>query len=176
MELIPLKVKIGLRPNGHADHPDWKKLPLAQGGNAQERIDQHMIVSWRYDKTSGHQEDTPDSPVGMQWGMILVTEQFAVEAATVFPDLITRMTEAEAKDFWENKAHAHLSEYKHDTLTLQGLVAERDLSVTRGRPTEELDKRIDKALNPDDPTPGVKRVPDKFWAAAKVHLGFTTKP
>ena len=21
--LVPIKVKIGLRPNGHADHPDW---------------------------------------------------------------------------------------------------------------------------------------------------------
>ena len=24
-----IKVKIGLRPNGHADHPDWTSMPLA---------------------------------------------------------------------------------------------------------------------------------------------------
>ena len=26
--IVPIKVKIGLRPNGHADHPAWELLPL----------------------------------------------------------------------------------------------------------------------------------------------------
>lgn len=173
MELVPLKVKIGLRPNGHADHPNWKLLPLARG--QQPLIDEHMIISWNYDKTSGHQEDTLDSPRGMQWGMILVTEQFATEAESVFPTLITRMTETEAKDFWEEKAHGHMPEQRLDGEELQALVAERSLRVSRSKSIVEVDRRIDKALDPDDPVPGVRRDREKSWTDAKVRLGFTTK-
>lgn len=177
VELVPLKVKIGLRPNGHADHPDWKRLPLAQmGGDPQEMINRHMVISWNYDKTSGHQEDTPESPRGMQWGMILVTEQFATEAETIFPELMTRMTEAQARDFWETKVTAHMPEQGLDRDELQGLVAERELLVARGRSTVEVDRRIDRALDPDDPALGVRRRRDKSWVGAKSHLGITVKP
>jgi len=78
MDIAAIKVKIGLRQNGHADHPDWNKLPMAKGGKDPAT---HMFLGgWKYDKTSGHQEVSADSPMGMQWGMLLVTEQLATEA------------------------------------------------------------------------------------------------
>lgn len=169
--LVPLKVKIGLRPNGHADHPDWQRLPLALTDNPAD----HMVVSWRYDNSSGHQEETPDSPRGMQWGMIMVTEQFATEAVDIFPDLVTVLTEAEAQDFWENKHTINSPENKLDSDLLVGLKAELDLRTELKQVTTELKAKIAKALDPNDAEPGIKKNELKTWSDAKVKLGITIK-
>lgn len=166
--VIPIKVKIGLRPNKHADHPDWYKLPLA----ANEDPASHMFFGWKYDKTSGHQEFSPDSPVGMQWGMVLVSPKFAKEAKEVFPDLITELTEAEAEIFWNTKAYAHVPENRADTNTLQGLQAELALRKELHLDTVPLKTKIAKALDPDDPEPGLKKNKDKNFTDAKQHLDF----
>lgn len=189
-EVIAIKVLIGLRPNGHADHPDWLQLPmgLAVDTNSmrpdeirearQAVINQHIHVGWKYDKTSGHQEDTPESPFGQQFGMLLVSEQFAGEAELLFPTLIERLDEAGAQDFWENKAHAHLPINNLDNDALLGLQAERSLKVTRNASVPvlaEVDARIDDALDPLSPTPGVRKNHQKMWADAKVKVGVTIK-
>jgi hypothetical protein len=167
--LVPLKVKIGLRSNGHADHPDWMQLPLA----ATEKPADHIIISWKYDKTSGHQEETLDSPFGMQWGMILVTEQFATEAVATFPELVTVLTEVEATSFWEEKAHAHMPENRIDTDYLQGLKAEKDLRTGAGLSVVDVDNAILKALDPDNEELGVRKNKMKYWDDAKIALGVT---
>jgi len=169
--LVPLKVKIGLRANGHADHPDWQKLPLA----LTEDPAQHMVISWKYDNTSGHQEETPDSPRGMQWGMIMVTQQFATEALTTFPDLVTVMTEAEAESFWENKHTVDIPENKSNNEVLQALQTELSLKESLEQDTTELKAKIAKAINPDDTEPGVKKNPLKTWTDAKSNLGIEIK-
>ena len=169
MDLVPIKVRIGLRPNGHADHPDWRELPLAATSDPAS----HMHHGWQYDKTSGHKEHTPDSPYGMQWGAVLVTLQFAEEAVVRFPETITRMTEAEFETFWDEKAHAHQPRERIDTDVLVGLKAERDLLMSLGRGTTEVESRISAALDSDNPVPGKRREHLKTWALAKVHLGVT---
>lgn len=179
---VPLKVKIGLRPNGHADHPDWTKLPLAQEpgpGDAEAKVRAHQVVKWKYDKTSGHEDDTPDSPRGMQWGMMCVSEQFASEAETMFPALVTRMTETEAEDFWDNKAHAHIDEFRRDTELLSSLKMELDLSVAVGEPQARINAlktKIRNAIDPDHAELGLKRNELKRWATAKGVLGITVAP
>ena len=45
---------------------------------------------------------------------MLVTETFANEAVAVFPGRVTRLTEAEALVFWENKGHAHMADERRD--------------------------------------------------------------
>ena len=127
-KLVPIKVKIGLRANGHADHPDWYRVPCYASKGAKVC----MPYSWHYDKSSGHAEDTPDSPFGQQFGMLLVTREFADQAKVEFPDLITEMTEAEAKDFWDNKAHAHVPENKVNSEELVGLQTELALHREMG--------------------------------------------
>jgi len=182
-QVIALKVKIGLRPNGYADYPDWGGvLPLAQTGNTKAEKEQiaasHMIVSWHYDKTSGHQESSLDSPYGTQWGMILVTEQFAAEAEAAFPTLVFRMTETEAQDFWDNKAWGHVPENRLDRDELQALLAQRDLMTKVNRPAAEianLDTIINQALNPDHPRIGVRKEKLKKWADAKSRLDIEIK-
>lgn len=169
MEVFPLKVNIGLRANGHADHPDWTKLPLALSGDPER----DMIHGWVYDKTSGHREESLDSPYGMQWGVLLVTRQFAGEALAAFPATITLLTEAELAIFWDEKAHAHLPSNRTDTDALLALRAERDLLVDLGRPTTKIDVEISKALDPDDPTPGKRKEHMKTWVDAKAKIGAT---
>ena len=173
---VAIKVKIGLRPNGHADHPDWHRLPLAASGSGKVEkealVSDNQIVKWRYDKLYGHTDEGPDSPVGMQWGLMVVTRQFADEAKIVFPDLITEMTEAEAEDFWDNRAHAHVPEDGTDNDVLVGLKARRDLMTDLRQNTNNLDVTIAKALDPSDPELGVRQTKDKTWAGAKTKLGF----
>lgn len=169
MDLVPIKVKIGLRANGHADHPNWGLLPLAASGDPAAQ----MFHGWKYDKTSGHAEESVDSPVGMQWGVVLVTALFATEAVATFPALVTVLTEIELTEFWGQKAHAHMPDCRHDSDTLTALKAERDLRTAIGESTATVDQQIRRALNPDDSEPGIRRNPMKTWSQAKQRLGVT---
>lgn len=166
MDLVPIKVKIGLRSNGHADHPDWYKLPLAQEIEPATQ----MSSGWHYDKTSGHKESSLDSPIGMQWGLLFVTPRFAKEAKQVFPKLIFELTEAEAKDFWENRCTAHIPENKADVNVLQALQAELALRKELGQDTIDLKIKIAKALNPEDSEPGLRKNKQKKFDEAKQAL------
>ena len=169
MNLVPIKVKIGLRPNKHADHPDWQLLPLAKDGEPGLQ----MSDGWHYDKKCGHAELGPDSPIGMQWGMVFVTPLFARQAMEVFPDLVTEMTPAEAEDFWTNRCMAHLSENKSDVATLQALQVELALRKELEEDVTEIKTKIIKALNPNDDEPGVKRNKMKKFTDYKILKGLT---
>lgn len=177
MELVPIKVKIGLRANGYADHPQWTLLPMI-ANESQEK--QYMPHGWIYDKSCGHaefrSEDSDwDSPVGMQWGCLLVTQKFANEAVETFPTLITKITEAEFEDFYDNKAMAHLTENNYNTQVLEGLKLEYDLKIINNEDVTEIKQRISKAVDPNDSAPGVIKNDDRIWAGRKVKLGVTIK-
>lgn len=164
---VPIKVSIGLRPNGHADHPDWSRLGLADP-------DSHMVMKWAYDKVSGHQDDTPDSPYGQQFGMLVVTPEFAQAALLAFPDIVTLMTEIEARDFYENRCTVHLPANLVNAEYLMGLKTQRDLMVdTNARPQDlqTLDAQIARAIDPLDPMDGVRKIKDKTWADMKAARG-----
>ena len=162
--LVPIKVKIGLRANGHADHPNWNMLNITNP-------DSHMHNGWHYDKSCGHKESSVDSPFGMQWGMLLVTAAFAKEAMRVFPSLVTEMTPAEAEAFWNTKVRAHMPENSSDLNTLQALQVELDLKKSLAQDTTALEAKIAKALDPDDETePGIKKDKLKYFADAKVKM------
>lgn len=188
MDAAAIKVRIGLRPNGHADHPDWSSLPLAGSGTKDEReqaVRAHQAHSWVYDKTSGHAEETPGSPRGVQFGMMLVSERFAAEAMAAFPALVTRMTEAEAREFWDVNGHGHLEDERRDDVALKGLKDEfvliKEMLVEFPGNVKLLTRktalvaRIQKALDPDDAHPGVRKDRMRRWATAKPALGVTFK-
>lgn len=163
MNLVPIKVKIGLRANGQADHPDWYQLPLA------ETVEPATLMSsgWHYDKSCGHKENRVDSPIGMQWGMLLVTPLFAQEALTVFPELVFEMNEVEAEDFWENKHTVQAQENKADTNILQALESELALRTALEQDVTDLKVKIVKALDPNDVEPGLKKNHMKKFVDAK---------
>lgn len=167
MDLVPIKVKIGLRSNGHADHPDWYKLPLAENIEPATQ----MSSGWHYDKKYGHRESGLDSPIGMQWGMLLVTPRFAREAKEVFPDLVIELTETEAEDFWDNRVTAHVAENRADVNILQVLQIELSLRKELGQDVATLKVKIAKALDPNDNEPGLKKNQQKKFIDAKLNLG-----
>jgi hypothetical protein len=177
-EGVAIKVKIGLRANGHADHPNWGLLPMVQAGTTPES---QQIVKWKYDKTSGHDEDNGgDSPVGVQFGMMVVTEQFANEALALFPPgIITIMTEVETKAFWDNKVHAHVAENQVNSQLIADMNNELQLHINAGSPAatvNALKVKAKKALNPNYNEPGIKKHKHKKFVDAKGHFGFTIKP
>lgn len=175
-EGVPIKVKIGLKPNGKGamwhDYPNWALLPMVQAGTTPES---QQIVKWKYDKTSGHEDDTVDSPAGQQWGMMIVTEQFANEAIVMYPATVSKMTEVEAQAFWDNKAHAHIPEDRIDKAILENLNTELTLRKALAQDTTVLEGRIAKALDRNDTEPGVRKDKIKKFADAKTSLGFTIK-
>jgi len=176
IEGVPIQVKIGLKPNGHADYPDWTQLPLQKVGKVKHET--HQIQKWIYDKTSGHDDDTVESPVGQQFGMMVVTQQFADEAVITFPGLVTVMTELEAQEFYENKGTAHMPIDRIDSEFLVGLKAQRDLMIdlkVDSAQVDTLDLIIGKALDPNDNQIGVRKNGQKTWADVKVKKGFTIK-
>lgn len=178
MDLTPIKVKIGLRANGHADHPQWTLLPMIK---KQEDEKQYMSISWIYDKSCGHTEarienNEWDSPVGMQWGCLLVTDEFAKEAIATFPDLVTEITEVEFEDFYNNKSRSHMSENNCNVDILEGLKLEYDLKLINNEDVTDIKQRIAKAIDPNDSEPGIIKNKDKVWADKKVLIGVSIKP
>jgi len=161
--LVPLKVKIGLRANGHADHPDWNTIGLADANS-------HMYYGWQYDKTSGHKQVSGDSPYGMQWGMLLVTDEFAKKAISTFPTLVTQLTDGEAETFWNTRVKAHMPENKSNLEQLQALETELSLKESLSQDTTALKVQIAKALDPDDAEPGIEKDNLKYFADAKIAL------
>jgi len=173
-ELVPIKVKIGLKENGQAKYPNWGELPLASAGTTdQNRRDiaaKHMPTGWKYDSKYGHKEEGPDSPFGMQWGMLLVTKQFAKEALVKWPTLVTEMTEVEAEDFWRDRYAVDLPDYKADERVLVNLKNELILRKEAGLDTTDVINRIKKAVDPDDDAPGIKHHKLKDFTKAKQTL------
>jgi len=170
MDLVPIKVKIGLRPNGHADHPDWTKLPMI---NDSKEVWLNAPQGWIYDKSCGHKEHRADSPQGMQWGCLLCTKEFANEALAVFPTLVTKITEAEFEDFYNNYARAHLPENRVDINVMQGYQIELDLKEKLGLNTTALKAKIAKALDPEDKEAGIKKSKLRYWSDLKSNCGIT---
>ena len=177
MELVPIKVKIGLRANGHADHPLWTLLPMI---TKEKDAKQYMPHGWVYDKSCGHAESRMegnawDSPIGMQWGCLLVTEAFAAEAIVTFPTLITEITEVEFEDFYNNKSRVHMTEYNYNSQLLEGLKLEYDLKVINNENVVAIKQRIAKAIDPNDSAPGILKNKDKLWVDKKASIDVTIK-
>lgn len=174
--LVAIKVRIGLRPNGHADHPNWALLPFISNDDEAKA---HMPFGWVYDKKSGHQEEDAESPYGVQFGCLLVTRIFADAAKAQFPSLITELTEAEFETFWDERAMAHLPDDKLDHDELESLKAELALRKEMGHSAAAVERvrtKIQIALDRNDPALGVRKYHMKKWADAKIRLGATIDP
>jgi len=193
-----IKITIGLRPNGEADHPNFNLLPIVQAfynlsapptdkekreGKDWSYYLKNFGEGWAYDKSSRHEDDNdsdPDgTPIGNQYGVLLIPEQFAIEALAEFPTTIVRLTETELQDYWDNRAYAHLSVNKRQEAILSQYDRERSLleraeSNATGQDKVNLRSRLDaldveilKAIDPDDVTPGVRKNHKKTWASWK---------
>lgn len=177
MELAAIKVKIGLTPEGSAKYPTFNDMSVLKGMDWAHYVDRDGL-GWQYDKTSGHKEETVDSPRGQQWGVLVVPEAFALEAVAMFPGECTRLTEAELQDFYDNKAHAHEPDNKVDQRIIDDLKNTLDLMERVAAPQEQIatiKAKIRKAIDPMDLEPGIKKNDSKRWADKKKALNVTIK-
>jgi hypothetical protein len=176
--LVALKVIVKLDPtNGQALYPNFNLISSStrKGMDWSKYIDVHGS-GWHYDKTSGHREETVDSPQGEQIACLCVPQDFATEALSSFPSVVTEMTETEFEDFHDNKAHAHEPAESISTDILNGLSAQRNLMVATGKDVTALDAKIGKALDPlDKSEPGVVENKKKMWVDAKATQGIALK-
>ena len=104
-------------------------------------------TGWHYD-CCGHQDVEAGSPSGQQWGMLLVPEDFADQAILLFPLVVSKMTEVEAKDFYDNKVTKKVSEEIINNEILQGIKLKQDMGI-------QLTADQLKAIDPNDDMPGI---------------------
>jgi hypothetical protein len=171
MELVPLKVKIGLKSDGgkklHA-FPNFNQIDAALRDNMDWSYFIDKFGGWHYDQVSGHVDDDVDSPRDNWNGMFCAPNNFAQAAVSMFPAQCSMLTEAEAEDFYNNRGHIRDSTIKEDTTILQSIKAKRDLGI--------IEDQADKdALNPDHPSSGRRRNRRKTWAGFKAAEGITVK-
>jgi hypothetical protein len=182
--LAAIRVKIGHKPDGMAAYPNFGALAVvaANGMDWSRYVDKEGL-GWHYDKTSGHDDDDADSPAGQQWGLLIVPEQFAIEAVAQFPGECTRMTEAECQQFYDDRARVQQADDDRDEAMLTALRAEfnliKDLLAEFPANTKLQDRStalktlLQKALDPDDPHPGVRKNVRRRWATFKARAGIT---
>ncbi len=166
-ELAAIKVSIGLKTtpgtaSGQHKYPDFGTIEVVRrsGLNWSRYVDVYG-TGWHYCRKSGHADNDPEigSPVGHQHGMLLVPKEFADEAASVFTG-VEKMTDAEAKSFYEARCMIGAVETIESAEVLQTIAAKRQLGIEE----TEQDRR---ALDPDDPTPGIVRNERATWTGFK---------
>jgi hypothetical protein len=173
MELIPIKVRIGLKKDGGKilhSHPDFNSLSEALRDNLDWSYYVDKFGGWHYDKVAGHSDHEPDndSPRGEWIGMLLVPENFAQAAVDKFSNQCSFLSEQECERFYEDRCTVEQPEIHDDTETLQAISAKR----TAGIPEDDQDEN---AMNPDHPMRGRRKNKIKKFAGYKKQRGITIK-
>ncbi len=168
MELVALKVKIGLTSKNFHAFPSFNSLSASVRGNVDWSIFIDRFGGWHYDQVCGHAEADVTSPRGNWNGLLFVPEDFALASVAAFPDTCSIVPEIEAEDFYNNRGHVRDAAIKEDVNVLQSIQAKVALGV-------EQDQGDTDALNPDHPAAGRRRNKKKTFAGFKAAQGFSVK-
>lgn len=164
-DLVPIKVKITLNTAGAAKYPSFNALSaVQQSGMDWSKYIDTFGSGWLYD-CCGHKEEEAGSPAGQQWGMILVPKVFADEAVAKFPNECSKLTEAEAEDFYDKKHARDQRDEEIDVEVLQGIKLKQDLNIP-------LTKQQQDAINPVKEERGVRKNKNKKFTDYKQKRGF----
>ena len=185
-QLAALKVKIGTNADGSAKYPSFNSLQsIIDSGLDWAKYIDSKGTGWHFDKCCGHREEDAESPLGMQWGLLLVPEQFATEAAAAFPSVCSRLTEQQCEAFFDHRVAAEEEDELEDEQALQRLERKlrllKELDGTDESPADyaaslkKIRRQIKRALDPDNRTRGVKRNPRANWARFKATHAVTFK-
>ena len=172
VNLVPIRVKIkhGAVGGGIKHiYPDFNLIApsIRRGGMDWSIYFDFYGIGWHYDHLSGIGESDAYNPDPDIWfGCTCVPEDFAIAAATLFPNDVEIIDEATFETFYNERAHIHEPAQFHDAEILEGIKARRDLGITD---TPE----ILKALDPNDPTSGIRNNPVRFWEGCKLKTGLT---
>lgn len=172
MELVPIKVTIGLRKDGNADYPDFGLLGIVilSELNWSVYVDQQGS-GWLY-SCCGHKEVEPGSPFGQQFGMLLVPATFAAEAAAMYPTIVEILSEVEAETFYDDDVAKNYDEEILDLAIIEAITARDKVTPSLGPRTSHQEKAMDK----DDPTPGIRPNWRKTFVQFKAKTGITIAP
>jgi hypothetical protein len=114
-------------------------------------------IGLHYDSVEGFGEgEDPD----IQYVMTATPQAFADEAVSLFSSSVVAMNETSVEDFWNTKAHANEQFNDEDSDVLLAIRAKKDLGIPRN-PSDLA------ALDPDDPTVGIRKNYNKTWARYK---------
>lgn len=154
MELVAIKVRIGLDHKNHHRYPAFNALP----SGVREGLDWSRFVDkyggWLYDKKAGHRETDDESPAGYWFGVVIVPELFAVEAADLFSKDIEVLNENDLRRFYEERVTHNQPEILDDLEILQALAAKKQLGIA-------LSDDDQMALDPDSEHRGRRRNKEK---------------
>lgn len=165
-QLVPLKVTIGLSPDGTHDHPDFGQLAIVQasGMDWSNYVDTEGL-GWHYDQCCGHEIDRiPDSPVGTWNGLLLVPRAFANQAIAAFPTICQKLNNAQAETFWEGHATSQDPDEEIDDVILAAIDLKQRLNLP-------LTPEQSRAIDPGDDTPGIRKNKRKLWDDYKALTG-----
>ena len=166
MNLVPIRVQIGLTSSGAAKYPNFNTLATVQASG----LDWSVFIDsrgsgWLYD-CCGHKEEEPGSAFGIQFGMILVPAVFATQAVATFPGLVSSLTATEAEAFYNDKHSRDFEDEEINETILNTLKIKKDLNMA-------LTARQTSALDPTTDTPGIRSNWRKTWSSYKTKKGIT---
>lgn len=176
MELVPIKIRIGLNDKGQCKYPDFNQIDasIRQNMDWSKYIDLHG-TGWCYNKMCGHTDEEDGDDYGCcrgEWcGVVAVPEDFALAAISLFPNDVKNINETEFETFWNEKGRIHLSDDTIDEAVLKSFeVKHKALGVD-----PLTDDAYLKAINRDDPTPGITKNHDRYWSDYKNKKRITLK-
>lgn len=159
-DLVPIKVIIRkqvVNNQKRAKYPDFNRVnsSIRQNMPWSVYVDQFGI-GWHYDKIE-------NIGTGAETGTCctLVPKDFADAAIALFPNEVSKMTEAEFEAFHDNRAHAHEPDDLRDSQVLQDIVNIEAL----GGAVDATEKA--NALDRNHPSRGVRRNRRKRFALVK---------
>jgi len=164
MQLVPLRVRIGLDQKNRHQYPAFNTLPesVRLGMDWSRLIDR--FGGWLYDKKCGHHNDDTESPAGYWFGVIMVPSGFAEAAVDKFPDDCEPLTETELATYYETRHKHGEPDTLWDLEAMQLIAAKRQA----GLPEDDDDRA---ALDPESDTPGRRRNKAKQFQHFKASRG-----
>jgi len=185
MELVPLRLKVR-QGAGAPDaqgrvfnawlYPDLDAVPSElRGGVAWQafidRFGTHLIDNC----CEFHEVDDYNTEHGMKYTGFLVPPEFADSAVARFPDQCEILSETEWEEFHDHRVTCHMPDEIVDANTLNAIRAKHGIPSGPLTPTAAMTAAERKAIDPNDPTPGVVKNTRKYWKDVKAKRQITIR-
>jgi len=175
VDLVPIQVILKRRANGEADWPNFNAIESSlRDHKPWSKFIDSSGIGWLYDKVE-------NLGTGADNGVActLVPAGFANAAVTLYPTVVSILSEADFEVFHDTRAMIRTPTEHLDTDILQGIVARKqleDLGVAPAPSAEILDARA-KCLDPTDQDHrGIRKNLKKKWVNNKKELKVEVLP
>lgn len=185
-DLVPIKVRICIGPDGKHKHPPFNQLDPAIRGHMDwsHFFDVHGL-GWHYDQVSGLGEsdlNDPDvdnssehaNPDPACWyGANCLPKPFVDAAVATFPDDVVTLSEASWETFYDERAHVYEDDEVLDADTLVAIDARIRLEESghAPAPSQAIVRLRADALNPAKKKRGICTNPRRYWVLLKASRG-----